>query len=68
MKLNDRTYDWLKWLCCLLLPAIGTFYVRLAGTWGLPYAEQVGQTAQEIAFLIGAIIGISTAQYYKDNK
>lgn len=66
MKMNDRTYDWLKWICCILLPAIGTFYVAMAGTWGLPYAEQISKTTQALALFIGALIGISTAQYYKD--
>lgn len=66
MKLNDHVYDWLKWLCCILLPAIGTFYMAMAGTWGLPYAEQISQTTQAVALFIGALIGISSAQYYKD--
>lgn len=66
MKMNDRTYDWLKWICCILLPAIGTFYVAMAGTWGLPYAEQISKTTQALALFIGALIGISSAQYYKD--
>jgi len=66
MKMNDRTYDWLKWICCILLPAIGTFYVAMAGTWGLPYAEEISKTTQALALFIGALIGISSAQYYKD--
>ncbi len=66
MKLNDKTYDWLKWVCCILLPAIGTFYVAMAGTWGLPYADEVSKTTQALALFIGALIGISSAQYYKE--
>ena len=66
MKLNDKTYDWLKWICCILLPAIGTFYVAMAGTWGLPYADEVSKTTQALALFIGALIGISSAQYYKE--
>ncbi len=66
MKLSDKTYDWLKWICCILLPAIGTFYVAMAGTWGLPYADEVSKTTQALALFIGALIGISSAQYYKE--
>jgi hypothetical protein len=66
MKLNDRTYTWLKWICMVLLPAIGTFYVAMAGTWNLPYADEISKTSQALALFIGAIIGISTANYYKD--
>lgn len=68
MKLSDKTYDILKWLCCILLPAIGTFYMAMAGAWGLPYADEVSKTTQALALFIGALIGISSAQYYKGQQ
>ena len=66
MKLPDKLYDILKWCVCILLPAIGTFYMAMAGTWGLPYAEQISQTTQAVALFLGAIIGVSSVQFYKD--
>ena len=36
MKISDKTYDTLKWVALLLLPALGTLYFALAGIWGLP--------------------------------
>lgn len=68
MKLNDKTYDTLKWIAMYLLPADGTLYFALAGIWGLPYGEQVVGTITAVDTFLGVILGISTAQYNKANK
>jgi len=65
MQLPDRVYDCLKWIALICVPAVATFYVALAGVWGWPYAEEISKTANAITVLIGALIGISSAQYYK---
>lgn len=66
MKLPDKWYLILKWCCLICIPALATFYVALSGVWGWPYADEVAKTATAICTLIGALIGISTASYYKD--
>ena len=68
MKLNNKTYDTLKWIAMYLLPAAGTLYFALAGIWGLPYGEQVVGTITAVDTFLGVILGISTAQYNKANK
>jgi hypothetical protein len=68
MKLNDKLYDVLKWLCLIVLPAIGTLYYALAGIWGFPYGEQVVGTITAIDTFLGALIGISTLNYNKEEK
>lgn len=68
MKLNDKTYNTLKWITMYLLPAAGTLYFALAGIWGLPYGEQVVGTITAVDTFLGVILGISTAQYNKANK
>lgn len=65
MKLSDKTYDILKWIALICIPAIATFYVALAPVWGFPFAEEIAKTANAICTLLGALLGISTAQYYK---
>ena len=67
MKLSEKWYLFLKWCCLICIPALATFYVALSGVWGWPYADEVAKTATAICTLIGALIGISTAEYYKDN-
>ena len=61
--LSNKTYDLLKWLVCIVIPACTTAYVGLAAIWGFPYAEEVAKTSAVICTLLGAILGISTAQY-----
>lgn len=65
MLLNNKTYDILKWVALVLLPAIGTLYFALAGIWGLPYGEQIVGTITAIDTFLGVILGISTVQYNK---
>ena len=67
MKLNNRLYDVLKWVALICIPALATFYVALAGVWGWPYADEVAKTANAVCVLLGALLGISTAQYYKED-
>ena len=67
MKITNKTYDILKWIAMILLPAIGTLYFALAGIWDLPYGEEVIGTITAVDTFLGALLGISTAQYKKTN-
>lgn len=68
MKLSNKVYDILKWTAMYLLPAAGTLYFALARIWGLPFGEQVVGTITAVDTFLGVILGISTAQYNKENK
>lgn len=68
MKLDSKVYDFLKFLALILLPALGTLYFALAGIWGLPYGEQVVGTIMAIDTFLGAILGISSSNYNKENE
>ena len=65
MKLSNSTYDILKWVVMICIPALTTAYVGLAAVWGWPYAEAVAKTSAIICTLLGALLGISTAEYNK---
>lgn len=65
MKLSNKTYDTLKWIAQILLPAIGVLYFALAGIWGFPYGEQVVGTITVIDTFLGALLGINSVQYKK---
>lgn len=67
MKLSNKTYDALKWIATIALPAAGTLYFALAGIWGFPYGEQIVGTITAFDTFLGVIIGISSAQYKKKN-
>lgn len=68
MVLKNSVYDWLKWICLLLLPAVSVLYSTLAGVWGWPFAHEVTVTLDAVAVFLGAVIGVSTHQYYQEMK
>lgn len=65
MILSNKVYDALKWIVMIAIPALTTAYVGLSGIWGWPYAEEVAKTSAVVCVLLGALLGISTAQYNK---
>ena len=68
MKLDNKLYDLLKWICMVVIPAVTTAYVGLSAVWGWPYATEIAKTSAVICTLLGALLGISTAQYNKDEQ
>ena len=68
MKISNACYDVLKWVTMIVLPALATAYVGLAAVWGWPLADEVAKSTTVICTLLGALLGISTAQYNKDKE
>lgn len=66
--MSNKVYDILKFIAQIVLPAVGTLYFALAGIWGFPYGEQIVGTIAAIDAFLGALLGISSAQYYKSGK
>ena len=62
-KLKNEVYDVLKWITLVVIPALATAYVGLAAIWGFPYADAISKTACVVCTLLGALLGISTAEY-----
>lgn len=67
MKISNKTYDILKWVVIICLPALSTLYFALSGIWGFPYAEQIVGTISAVTTCLGILLGISTAEYNKGN-
>lgn len=65
MILDNKTYDILKWIALIALPALGALYFGLAKIWGLPYGEEIVGTITVIDTFLGALLGISTNNYNK---
>lgn len=66
MKMSGKVYDVLKWVAQIALPAVGTLYFALAGIWGFPYGEQIVGTITAVDAFLGALLKLSSDQYYKE--
>ena len=65
MKLKNKTYDILKYIVTIVLPALTTLWLTIASIWNIPYGEPIGATVGAITVFLGALIGISSANYNK---
>ena len=68
MKLPNKVYDALKWICLIALPALAVLYFTLAKIWGLPYGAEITATINAVALFIGALIGVSQISINKEDK
>ena len=68
MKFSNSMYDVLKYIAQIVLPAVATLYFALSQIWGLPYGEEIVGTITAVDCFLGALLGISTAQYKKGKK
>ena len=68
MNMSDRTYDTLKIIAQIIMPALGTLYFALAGIWGLPYGEQIVGTITAVDTFLGALLKISSDRWEKEQE
>lgn len=61
--MTNKTYDILKYIAMIVLPACATLYGALSGIWGLPYGEQIVATISAIDLFMGAVLKISSDGY-----
>lgn len=66
--MKNKTYDTLKYIAQIALPALGTLYFALATIWGFPYGEQIVGTITAVDAFLGALLGLSTIKYNKGNN
>ena len=61
--MSNRTYDILKYIAQIVLPALGTLYFALAKIWQFPYGAEIVGTITAVDAFLGALLKISTNQY-----
>ena len=66
--MSNKTYDILKWIAQIVLPAIATFYVTIASLWNLPFPDEISGTVMAVDTLLGATLMISSENYKKEGK
>ena len=63
MNMSNKTYDILKYIAMIVLPAAGTLYFALSQIWGLPFGEEIVGSITAVDAFLGALLGLSTAKY-----
>jgi len=64
-QIKNRTYDILKALATIILPAISALYITLAGIWGWGFGDQIDATIQAIIGFINVLLGLFIAKSSK---
>ena len=67
MKLNDKVYEVLKWICLIMIPAVCVFLNQIGSAIGIQNVDTVVLVLNAVGTLIGALIGVSTYQYRQEN-
>lgn len=64
MQMSNKTYDALKYIAQIGLPAAGTLYFALAKIWGLPYGAEIVGTITAVDACLGTLLQLSSDQYF----
>jgi len=66
MKLSNGTYDKLKYIALIALPALQVFWLTIGKIWDISYTVEIGATIGAVALLLGTLLGVSTSNYRAD--
>lgn len=61
--MSNKTYDILKNIALIVLPALATLWLAIANIWGLPYGEEIAATITAVDVFLGAVLKISSITY-----
>lgn len=67
-QLGNRTYDRVKFLVTIVLPAFAALYIALGQLWELPKIEEVVGTITAIATFLGVALGVSSKNYDPESE
>lgn len=68
MKFNNRTYDILKYVALIALPAIQVFWLTIGKIWNIGYTVEIGATIGAVALLLGTLLGVSTKNWLAEKE
>lgn len=61
--MSNQTYDILKRVAIIIIPALATFVNAVGMVWGVPYTNEVTATITALGVLLGTALGISSSNY-----
>ncbi len=67
--LPQKTYETIRWLIAIVLPALGLFLVTMNDiwNWGVP-AQEISLSLDALGLFLGSIFGISKVKNDKKKK
>ena len=68
MKLSNKTYDVLKWLVWLFLPALGVFVGVLGQSFGWKNTDTILTILTAFTTFLGTITGVSNREFNKEEE
>ena len=68
MSISNRTYDILKYIALIALPALQVFWLTIGKIWNIAYTVEIGATIGAVALLLGTLLGVSTKNYLADKE
>lgn len=63
--LSNKTYDILKYIALIALPAIQVFWLTIGKIWDLQYTVEIGATIGAVALLLGTLLGVANHEHNK---
>lgn len=66
MKLNNKTYDILKWFVIIFMPAFITLVASIGYIFERVWVEPTVAVLTAVNTFLGVIIGVSTHNYNKE--
>lgn len=64
---TGKTYDTLKFISMVVLPALATLYLGLGQLWDWPATEEVGTSIVLVATFLGVVLQLNSRSYYNDD-
>lgn len=61
--MNNQTYDILKRVALIVIPALATFVNAVGMVWGIPYTNEATATITAFGVFLGAALGVASKNY-----
>lgn len=68
MKFNNNFYDVAKWVVMIVMPALVTMIGTIGAAVAWEHTELAMTVLTAITAFLGASLGFSSAEYYKEDK
>lgn len=66
--MSDKLYDKFKDFAQIWIPALSVLVLAICEIWGLPMGKEISATLMAIDTFLGAVLKISSINYYNNSK